>query len=510
MDKLSFCSQFVYLNRQPISFVGRPYLPAIYAATRRNLVLRCSRQTEKSTFLVNTILYEACNTPGLQILFVSPRVQQAQVFVRSRLLTSLEQSPLIRRKLFGRKAQRPRMTNMEFVNGSTLFVRAAFHSGDACRGLSAQLLLVDEFQDIAAGDLPILEETMSHAENGRMILTGTPKSVDNHLEAMFGNTTANEWTIACSKCRKGVIIEERSLGPSSVMCPQCSLPLDARRGKWVPRNPQATFGDGFSVNHVMTPWTSYDAVLAKQQTYDICRFKNEVLGLPTTTGDNVVTRAELEACCTDKPMAMTLEDVPAKGRTRLIAGIDWGGGGKSRTVLVIGYMRSDYKFHICRMERFPSSEDPDRVLNALAERCKQFQVRLLAADGNGNGHVLNRLLLDRIRLPNGMYAINYGSSRQEPRQDGMLWKWMIDRSASIGAVFSRVKKQMLFFPRLADSSSYLNEFACEVAEYNDETRSIQYSHPETMQDDALHATNYALAVAIYATSTERRSIDDCH
>ncbi len=46
MGKLSFCEKIVYLNRQPISFAGRPYLPAIYDSTARNLVLRCSRQTE--------------------------------------------------------------------------------------------------------------------------------------------------------------------------------------------------------------------------------------------------------------------------------------------------------------------------------------------------------------------------------------------------------------------------------------------------------------------------------
>lgn len=52
MDKLSFCENFVYLDRRLISFSGRPYLPALHAVLDRNLALRCSRQTEKSTFLV--------------------------------------------------------------------------------------------------------------------------------------------------------------------------------------------------------------------------------------------------------------------------------------------------------------------------------------------------------------------------------------------------------------------------------------------------------------------------
>lgn len=86
MGKLQFCERFVYLDGLPISFAERPYLPAIYAVENRNLVLRSSRQTEKSTFLVNQILNTACRRPRSKILFVSPRQEQALLFARTRLL----------------------------------------------------------------------------------------------------------------------------------------------------------------------------------------------------------------------------------------------------------------------------------------------------------------------------------------------------------------------------------------------------------------------------------------
>lgn len=500
MGKLQFCERFVYLDGRPISFAERPYLPAIYAVENRNLVLRSSRQTEKSTFLVNQILSTACRRPRSKILFVSPRLEQALLFARTRLLASLEQSPLLRRVLLGPRGRRPKVTTMEFFNGSTVYIRAAYHSGDACRGVSADLLLVDEFQDIAAGDLPILEETMSHSRCGRTILTGTPKSVDNHLESMFRMSTANEWTLACSGCGKSTILDERTLGPRSVVCPECAMPLDTAQGRWVPRNPQAKWGVGFSVNHLMVPWLNYDDVLLRQAAYGIGKFKNEVLGLPTTTGDHVVTRAELEACCLNRPMAQSVEQVPAEYRRSLVAGIDWGGGGASRTVLVIGFIRSDYEFHIQYMQRFTSSEEPEHVLDEVAKKCARFRVRFVAADGGGNGSVLNRMFYDRMASADGLFALHYAPSRHEPRRDGVLWKWLIDRTDSIASVFTRVKKKTIRFPQLSDSGTFLDEFACEVAEYDDLTRSVRYTHPETMQDDALHATNYALALATYLHS----------
>jgi len=66
-----------------------------------------------------------------------------------------------------------------------------------------------------------------------------------------------------------------------------------------------------------------------------------------------------------------------------------------------------------------------------------------------------------------------------------------------------VKKQTILFPRVDQCGSFLSEFACEVAEYDDLNRTVKYSHPETQPDDALHATNYALQVAILLFSANR-------
>ena len=116
--------------------------------------------------------------PGISILFVSPRWEQASLFFQDRLLPAVQRSPLVRRVLFGKSAGRTRINYTHFANGSSLKVGAAYRSADALRGVSADLLLVDEVQDLAPRDLPILTETLSHSAHGRTILTGTPK-VDN-------------------------------------------------------------------------------------------------------------------------------------------------------------------------------------------------------------------------------------------------------------------------------------------------------------------------------------------
>ncbi len=500
LNPMEFAEHFICLKGQPITFPNRPYLEDIYRCPARRLVLRTSRQVEKTQYIVNTVLHTVATRPNVRVVCVFPRQDQARVFSNSRLLPALHQSPVLRRALLGKATRRPRVMDIRFDNGTEVNVRAAFHSADAVRGLDGDFLFIDEFQDIAAGDLPVLEECLSHSAHRGVVLTGTPKLADNHLEAVFRDSTACEWQVPCPHCGCGVLLDEKVLGPVGPICPACQGPIDPRLGLWVPRNPHATWGAGYWINHLMVPWQNYDEILDRRRTYDAVRFKNEVLGLPASLGDHIVTREELEACCTDEPMARTFKDIPHHGQAQIIAGIDWGGGGTSRTVIAIGLMWSDFVFTVHHFQRFDAQEDPEAVVDALAKLCRKFRVTAVAADAGGNGTVYNRMLWRKLEAParGCFYTIQYSTVDQQPEQDGVLWKWTVNRSNSIGTLFARIKARQLEFPRAADCGTFLDEFACEIAEYDDVQRSVKYTHPPNQQDDALHATNYALLMGIRA------------
>jgi hypothetical protein len=249
----------------------------------------------------------------------------------------------------------------------------------------------------------------------------------------------------------------------------------------------------------MVPWVDYHHVLNCRRDYDPVKFLNEVLGLPTALGDHIITREEIESCCENRPMASRFTDVPAAGRGALVAGIDWGGGSASGTVPTLGYIEPNLVFRVVRFDRWVPHADPNCVVKELTQRCKAFRVRWIAADGGGNGYVYNRLLLDQLQrggdLP-GFYAIHYSASDQEPVRDGALWKYTVNRSATIGLVFTRIKKHLTLFPRVTDIGTFLDEFICERAVYDEEMRTIKYTKPENLKDDSLHSTNYAQLLAL--------------
>ena len=140
MGELQFCRNFVFLKGRPMSFAGRPYLHAPYDSQARRLVLRCSRQTEKTTLIIARVLYTAIAHPGVHIVCVFPRQEQASVFSRSRLLPTIYDSPVLRRLLLGRRGRRPPVGHLQMVNSSEVYIRSAFHSGDPVRGIDGDVL----------------------------------------------------------------------------------------------------------------------------------------------------------------------------------------------------------------------------------------------------------------------------------------------------------------------------------------------------------------------------------
>jgi hypothetical protein len=110
----------------------------------------------------------------------------------------------------------------------------------------------------------------------------------------------------------------------------------------------------------------------------------------------------------------------------------------------------------------------------------------------------------------GLYAIYYSAGEHEPTADGALWRWTVNRSRAIGVLMARIKQKQLLFPCRQDTDIYLDEFACETAQYDDQQRAIKYVHPQAQPDDTLHATNYALLIATrahYEGSAQSLSIE---
>lgn len=492
----SFCESSIRLGDRPVRFDGRPYLSAIHNVLNRNVILRTSRQVEKSTYLTHRVVHHLVSRPGSAVIYVVPREQQARSFANTRVHPAIQKSPLVRSFLgVAEKGSRP-VKDIGFPNGSWLHIRSAYHSADSVRGLSASMLVVDEFQDVAAGILPILQETLSHASTPITLLAGTPKLTNNHLERYFAASTANEWVARCDGCGDDVRVSEDCLGEAGPICPGCKAPIDFRQGRWLPSNPSSTWGEGFAIHAMMTPWKTYDDVRSAQALYPAEYFRNEVLGLPTDLGSLEITRDLLEACCRDRRPYGSRDDLPHWAHATLVAGIDWGNGNDSPCAVVIGSLGADDVFHVWRWSLLPPTSQREDTWQAVVRLCEQFGVTSVAADARGGGIRANRWLYDRLGHDSGppITGIRYESADGARTRDGTIWSRGIDQAKWISGMFSRIRLRTISFPTSPDNEIQFQHLLSVTASYNDIDRVITFEHPPDQRNDMVHALTYALAL----------------
>ena len=95
-------------------------------------------------------------------LYVAPTGNQVSVFSTDKLDSAIRRSPFIKDHYTDTKTK-DQISYKELSNGSKIYLRSAFHSADAIRGISCDQSCIDEIQDIVSDHIPVIEQSMSHS-----------------------------------------------------------------------------------------------------------------------------------------------------------------------------------------------------------------------------------------------------------------------------------------------------------------------------------------------------------
>lgn len=327
------------------SFGSRPYLVRVYDTGAKQTLLKCGRQVEKSTTIGNKMISYSCLNNHFRSLFVAPSAEQAKVFSNDRIKDPIDMSPLV--GAYTNTSLTNAVFHKKFINYSQIRLRYAYLTADRVRGIPADLITVDEIQDILVDNIPVIEECASHSDFKIFIYSGTPKSLDNTIEYYWANfSTQNEWVVPCK--RHGTpknpsswhwnVLDEDNIGKESLVCDKCGQRIDPFDPdcRWASLNPQTdknrekvTF-EGYHIPQLMVPWIigtpdGWSEILRKQEHYPRQKFYNECLGLSYDSGTRPITRGQLKACCRDEIRLSDIEQFRRYAQnTDIFAGIDWG------------------------------------------------------------------------------------------------------------------------------------------------------------------------------------------
>lgn len=491
------------------SFEGRRHLHQIYDTPVKRVLLMCGRQVEKSTLLGNRALSFCCLIPSYKVLYVSPSMTQTKTFSNDRVKDPIDTSPVLRS--FTATMLSQNILEKQFVNRSKITMRYAYLNADRTRGVPAHKLLIDEMQDIISDNIPVIEQCLSHSpeELKRYVYSGTPKSLDNVIEDYWSNrSTQNQWAVPCD-CTIGDagrywnILGEKNIGRKHLICERCgkqifSMHPDAQWAAATAWDPKHAPFEGFRIPQLMVPWLDWAGLLYNFNHYPRNQFYNEVLGISFDSGFRPLTKAEVMANCKEGILMSQAEKyLTASSEREIFAGIDWGTGENSYTVLTLGCYVGN-KFRIFYWHRFVGEDtEPERMLDKIQAICHAFNCRVIGTD-YGGGHYPNDFLVRRFGKERVMKYQYAGRLNTKVKWEPKLQRWLVHRTEVMSAMFNAIKRGNVFeFPRWVEMKDpYAADMTNIFSEYNEKLRMIQYGHTAGKTDDAFHSMLYCFLASM--------------
>lgn len=471
--------------------------------------------THNSTTIGNICISLANLIQYLRLLYVTASHAQMREFSDERLRAVIADSPILQAMtgvgLGTGMRETQNVLTKRWISRAKLTLRSVYKNADRVRGIPTDVLAVDELQDILVDNLPVIEETLfaSSLDEGPIsIYAGTPKSFDNAIEFYWSRySTQNEWMTRCSSCGRWNCIDEKHLRPFGLGCEKCGKELNPVDGeaRWVCFGNQEREWEGF---HLCQPIVLYAyrhqpevferkwrGLMAKRKRYTRQRFMNEVMGRSYDAGTKPVTLEEVRRCCIPQ---YTLTDRPTKHVANGLtwAGIDWGSGEISYSILSIWRYDSGGRFTLCHAKRYEGVEsDSDFVIADMIRTCARYKVARIGADW-GFGFHANPQLRKAFGAARVIFYAHTGNQKEKIHWDKAGGKFTTHRTRVLQDVFTLIKSGPvgggIAFPNWEDFETYANDILAVYQEFDERAKQLVFDHPKGVPDDFLHTAVYAL------------------
>lgn len=496
----------------PFSFEGQNFWLPIYDTEAPRVLLKCSRQIGKSTFIGNRLLANTCLNKYFKSLFVTPTQQQTETFSKDRISAPISMSPRLKVFMQGSEVK-DNVLYKRMVTKSEITLRYAFLNADRCRGVVAYQINIDEIQDILAEVIPIIEECAFTAPVKLLNYSGTPLSVDNTLSAYWHKrSTKNEWVIPCyclGKKPHWNIIGMKNLGKRNLICDKCGKEIfsnhpesqwaSTRSNEWLENPPIEIPFEGYRICQPMSPFVDWAVLNTKRESYSISQFHNEVLGLEYDSADKLLTPEILKANCGDH--INSLEHAKNYiGRTKLYMGLDWDGGGsdefkRSYTILSIGGYFGG-KFSYIYYKRFYGEEAViHNLIPRIVQLVRQFKISLIGTD-YGGGLDKNDELIREFGVRK-IFRYQYVNTKKL-YFDKALHRFMVNRSEALMAMVNALRRGGVFSLPTWESceTPFMDDLLALFSEYNDSRRSTVIDRTPGTTDDTMHSMLYCFLASM--------------
>jgi len=539
---------FLRLEGKPFNLANHFPLEPLYKYrdVPMDQIMMCGRQVSKSTTLAALGVINGGYQPYLNQLFVTPLFEQIRRFSNNYVRPFIENSP-IKSILVGEGFRRDSSVfQRTFANESNMFFTFAFLDAERARGIAADILNIDELQDIDVEFIPILESCLAASHIGMTQYSGTPKTTDNAMHFKWEQSSQAHWVTKCTSCSDDNIAGiafglEKMIRKEGFCCKKCGALLNPAAGFYYHMyKDRANNNPGWHIPQTIMPMhygnpRKWLQLYNKSIRWPKFRFYNEVLGEACDVGSRLVSRTQLMKVA-NLPWGMNLDQALNARFSRpyasICVGVDWGGGAggtvkKRRNQLIVeggstsftvisivGFAPNSYLPELIYSERLAIDLAPTREGERIIELYHKFQANMLAHDYGGAGFLRETMLIqagfpvDRImpctytHQPRRSIIEWHGPSETNPRS-----YYALDKSRSLQLMCAVINSDQIRFPQWPagndDGTPVLYEDFLSLIENRKErdvgSDMVLISKNPKQPDDFCHSLNLACTAGWYTS-----------
>jgi hypothetical protein len=419
----------------------------------------------------------------------------------------------------------------EYPNESVTMLVKCLTDTQEARSKTTDEALFDECQLLDPDFLPDIEQCQKASRMPSTIFAGTSTTTDTVLETKFLESSQAAWLLRapgyhsnsagqgwlnCSD--KDDVL--KAIRPMGLTNPATGKVIDVTDGRFV-HQVQSRFEQGYLGFHIpqiiipdyanipqkwMEIWNAF-------QSYDIKKFMQEILGIPTEEGMREITTQDLKNMCVLPETPETLKNLsgPSHGRYKYtVSGCDWGGSDYnpasktkvSYTVHVILGVCWDGSIEIIHIRQY-SGMDYRSISNQICDDHKAYNCVGIASDF-GVGAAYNMLLRENpIIQPERHFIFGYvgpQSALIKAPSGGLGWfnQYSLNRTESITSLYQAIKSRRFrcYSWELAQERllELLNLYRVPTETVGGNS-GFRYQRHGSKADDTLHAINFAFCLA---------------
>lgn len=516
---------------------GRMYEPQrlLYDLYPQSLTIKAGRQVGKSLGLAGRIVTGSIAQKYFTSLFIAPSQIQTKRW-SSGYLDTFRESPYVA-KHFIKHSDPSNVFEKTFTNKSKVYLSYGQTSADMdrVRGLTADLLCLDEVQDIQLTSIPVVKEILNTSDWGYTMYTGTSKSTAGTLESLWLDSNQMEFCQKCHKCGKWVIpnnsslMREMMVNPDHLVCPYCHKKFSFFGGQWVATRNEMSKGPGakfglhmpqmvFGANNKPRQWADmYDKVQSSLtgSLYTPELIDNEVFGLATDLGSTSLSIREVQACCLPDYTEWAKPDKSNVAPSVLplinqihstVLGVDWSVSGSvgSHTVITVLGVDHSGRMTLLFAKKLVSGSILEQVDEVLAT-ARAYNCKMIGSD-RGVG-VLQGELMQQQYGATKVIMCNYVSASRRLRWDSAGNFLAADRTGAMDDMMHKIRlgPDRFISPKWAFTEGLWGD-ALSIFEEETTIGKRVYRKQPSIPDDFFHSLVFANLAYKYLTG-EHRHLD---